>query len=251
MGLLLAGLLAAFMSNFAATLNAAPAYIVNDIYKRFMNPNSPAQTQVRLSRVWSVVVLAVGIIAGMLANRLTDVMMWIVGALYGGYVMANLLKWVWWRFNGYGYFIGMLTGIISAMIVPSVIGQVEGFSVNALYTFPIILVLSIIGCLAGTFMSPPEDTETLKKFYKNVRPWGFWGPIRDEVMKEDAKFVPNGDFGRDCVNVAVGIIWQMTLVTLPIYIVLRQWNWVGGIFVLLVVTSTILKFNWYDKLEKV
>ena len=59
-GLLLAGLLAALMSNFAATLNAAPAYIVNDIYKRFMNPNSPAQTQVRLSRIWSVVVLAVG-----------------------------------------------------------------------------------------------------------------------------------------------------------------------------------------------
>ena len=42
----------------------------------------------------------------------------------------------------------------------------------------------------------------------------------------------------------------MTLVTLPIYIVLRDWNWVGGIFVLLVATSTFLKFNWYDKLEK-
>ena len=45
-------------------------------------------------------------------------MMWIVGALYGGYVMANVLKWYWWRFNGYGYFWGMMTGIISAMIVP-------------------------------------------------------------------------------------------------------------------------------------
>jgi len=249
-GLLLAGLLAAFMSNFAATLNAAPAYIVNDIYKRFMNPNSPAQTQVRMSRIWSVVVLAVGILAGMLANRLTDVMMWIVGALYGGYVMANLLKWVWWRFNGYGYFIGMLTGIIGAMIVPSVMQAILGYSVNPLYTFPIILVLSIIGCLAGTYLNPPEDAETLKKFYKNVRPWGFWGPIREQVMREDPAFVPNGDFGRDCLNVAVGIVWQLTLVTLPIYIVLRQWQWVTGIFLLLVATSTVLKFNWYDKLEK-
>ena len=249
-GLLLAGLLAAFMSNFAATLNAAPAYIVNDIYKRFINPDSTPHTQVRLSRLWSVIVLAVGIVAGLLTNRITDVMMWIVGALYGGYVMANVLKWIWWRFNGYGYFYGMLAGIVSAMIVPALIEKFEGHSVNALYTFPIILVISIIGCLLGTLMSKPEDEDTLKKFYKNVRPWGFWGPIRAKVMQEDSTFQPNGDFGRDCINVAVGIVWQMTLVMLPIYIVLREWNWVGGIFVLLAATSTFLKFNWYDKLEK-
>ncbi len=250
-GLLLAGLLAAFMSNFAATLNAAPAYIVNDIYKRFMNPNSSAQTQVRLSRIWSVIVLATGILFGLLTTRITDVMMWIVGALYGGYVMANVLKWIWWRFNGYGYFYGMLAGIVSAMIMPVLGEKVLGHSVNALYLFPVILVLSIIGCVLGTFWSKPEDEDTLKKFYKNVRPWGFWGPIRDKVMREDPAFKPNGDFGRDCLNVIVGIVWQLTMVTLPIYIVLRQWNWVGLILVLFVATSTILKFNWYDKLEKV
>jgi SSS family solute:Na+ symporter len=249
-GLLLAGLLAAFMSNFAATLNAAPAYIVNDIYKRFMNPNSSARDQVRLSRLWSVIVLITGILAGMLTNRLTDVMMWIVGALYGGYVMANVLKWIWWRFNGYGYFYGMSSGIVGAMIVPAVTEKYLGHSVNALYTFPVILLLSIIGCLVGTFLGKPDDEETLKQFYKNVRPWGLWGPIRDKVLQEDRTFLPNGDFGRDCLNVLVGIVWQMTLVTLPIYIVLRQWRWVAGIFVLLVATSMILKSNWYDKLEK-
>src|ERR1035437_7077679 len=186
-GLLLAGLLAAFMSNFAATLNAAPAYIVNDIYKRFINPDSTPHTQVRLSRIWSVVVLAVGIVAGLLTNRITDVMMWIVGALYGGYVMANVLKWIWWRFNGYGYFAGMLAGIISAMIVPALVEKIMGYSVNALYLIPIILVPSIIGCVLGTFLSQPEDEATLKNFYKNVRPWGFWGPIRAKVMEEDPR----------------------------------------------------------------
>ena len=118
-GFLLAGLLAAFMSNFAATINAAPAYIVNDIYKRFINPDSPAaRRDVRLSRSRRVAVLVVGILFGLLTTRITDVMMWIVGALYGGYVMANVLKWYWWRFNGYGYFWGMVAGIVSAMFVP-------------------------------------------------------------------------------------------------------------------------------------
>ena len=51
-------------------------------------------------------------------------------------------------------------------------------------------------------------------------------------------------------NVAVGIVWQLSLVALPIYIVLRNWPVAGGIFAVLLVTSTIMKFNWYDKLEK-
>jgi solute:Na+ symporter, SSS family len=256
-GLLLAGLIAAFMSNFAATLNAAPAYIVNDIYKRFINPNSSAKTQVRLSRIWSVIVLAVGILFGLLTTRITDVMMWIVGGLYGGYVMANVLKWIWWRFNGYGYFWGMMAGILSAMLIPEspVFGGFAkmylGHSVsNTLYLFPIILLISIIGCVLGTLWSEPEEEDTLKKFYKNVRPWGFWGPIRNQVIRDDPAFKPNGDFGRDCLNVIVGIIWQLTMVTMPIYIVLRQWNWVALIVVLFLTTSAILKFNWYDKLEK-
>ena len=250
-GLLLAGLIAAFMSNFAATLNAAPAYLVNDIYKRFINPGSTPRTDVFLSRVASVIVLAVGILFGLLTNRITDVMMWIVGALYGGYVMANVLKWIWWRFNGYGYFYGMLAGILSAMIVPPAYEKIVGHAVsNQLYLFPIILLISIIGCLLGTYMSEPEDEEILKSFYKNVRPWGFWDPIRDKVMREDPSFTPNGDFGRDCVNVAVGIVWQLSMVTMPIYIVLREWNWVALILVLFIATSAILKFNWYDKLEK-
>jgi solute:Na+ symporter, SSS family len=250
-GLLLAGLLAAFMSNFAATLNAAPAYLVNDIYKRFINPNSAPKTDVFLSRVASVVVLAVGILFGLLTNRITDVMMWIFGALYGGYVMANVLKWIWWRFNGYGYFWGLLAGILSAMITPAAYEKIMGHVVsNQLYLFPIILAVSIVGCMLGTFLSAPEDDETLKKFYKNVRPWGFWGPIREKVMKEDSSFKPNGDFGRDCINVIIGIVWQLTMVIMPIYIVLRQWNRVAAIVGLFAVTSAFLKFTWYDKLEK-
>jgi hypothetical protein len=99
-------------------------------------------------------------------------------------------------------------------------------------------------------MSPAEDEEVLKKFYKTVNPWGWWGPIRDKVMREDPSFVPNRDAGHDMANVAVGIVWQLCLVTLPIYIVLKQWAWSGGILALLVATSVYMKFNWYDRLEK-
>ena len=142
--------------------------------------------------------LAVGILFGLLTTRITDVMMWIVGALYGGYVMANVLKWYWWRFNGYGYFWGMMAGILSAMFAPGVAKIILGHSVsNTLYLFPFIFGISVIGSLLGTLLTPPEDDAVLKTFYKNVNPWGVWGPIREKVMREDPAFKPNPNFRRD------------------------------------------------------
>ncbi len=250
LGLLLAGLLAALMSNFAATLNAAPAYIVNDIYKRFFNPTMAPKAQVQWSRITSVIVLVIGVLFGALTTSITEVMMWIVGGLYGGYVMANVLKWYWWRFNGQGYFWGMMAGLLSAMFMPG-LATLAGFHVaNTLYLFPGILFCSVTGCLLGTWLTKPEDDAILKKFYQTVNPWGAWGPIREKVLAENPAFRPNPDFFKDTINVIVGILWQLSLTALPIYIVLREWSWAGGIAVILVVTSVFLKFNWYDKLEK-
>jgi Na+/proline symporter len=257
-GLLLAGLLAAFMSNFAATINAAPAYLVNDIYKRFINPNSSGQRDIWLSRAASLLVLAVGIVFGLLANNITEVMMWIVGALYGGYVMANVLKWIWWRFNGYGYFWGMMAGIVGAMVVPELVPKIapllftpETAAIvvsNPIYAFPALLVLSLTGCLLGTYLGDPEETSILTHFYRTTKPWGWWGPIRDIVVNEDPAFRPNRDFLKDSVNVLVGIVWQLCLTALPIFIVLREWQWIGYTVVTLTVTTAFIKFNWYDKL---
>ena len=249
-GFLLAGLIAAFMSNFAATINAAPAYLVNDIYKRFINPNTTGKAEVAMSRVASVAVLVVGILFGLLTTRITDVMMWIVGALYGGYVMANVLKWYWWRFNGHGYFWGMMAGILSAMFVPELAGLLKIKVANSLYFFPVIFGFSVVGCLLGTYFGKPEEEAVLKSFYKTVNPWGAWGPIRAAVMREDPNFKPNLNFGRDSTNVGVGIVWQLCLTALPIYVVLQHWSWVGGIVVVLAITTVFIKFNWYDKLEK-
>jgi SSS family solute:Na+ symporter len=90
----------------------------------------------------------------------------------------------------------------------------------------------------------------LLKFYSTVNPWGFWGPIREKVSQQDPSFRPNPDFLKDAANVAVGIVWQLCLTALPIYIVLREWTWAGVIVLALTATSVFLKFNWYDKLEK-
>jgi solute:Na+ symporter, SSS family len=253
LGFLMAGLLAAFMSNFAATVNAAPAYIVNDIYKRFVNPHASDRKYVKLSYWASILVVIVGISVGFIVTSINDVVLWITAALWGGYTASNVLKWYWWRFNGYGYFWGMVAGIAAALILPffshTFIGQyplTNNFSMNA---FPIILFVSIIGCILGTLLTKPEDDETLKHFYKNVRPWGFWKPVYKMVLKDDPNFEPNRDFPRDMFNVVIGICWQSALVAFPIFLVLRYWTPFFIALGIILVTSAILKLNWWNKLK--
>jgi Na+/proline symporter len=246
-GLLLAGLLAAFMSTFAATVNAGPAYIVNDIYKRFINPTASNKLQIRMSYATSVLVVAVGIVFGFLTESITNVTLWIVGGLYGGYVAANLLKWHWWRFNGFGFFFGMIIGTLGALVVPPIVGYFWP-GTNTLYAFPSIFLFSVLGCFLGTLLSKPEDEEILKDFYKTVRPWGFWKPILEKIKAEDPGFEPDTGCGRHWFNVTVGIIWQVTLVTLPIYIVIQNPRGIAGTLVVLVATTLILKKSWFDHL---
>jgi SSS family solute:Na+ symporter len=249
LGLLIAGLLAAFMSNFAATVNAAPPYIVNDIYRRFINPHASERTYVRLSYAASLGVVILGVAVGWFVESINSVIQWITAALWGGYTAANVLKWYWWRFNGFGYFWGMVAGI-GASLVLAAATALGWTSISALDAFPAILLVSLLGCYAGTLLTPPEDEAVLKSFYRQVRPWGFWGPILAKVRQEDPGFERNKDFGRDLFNIVVGIAWQSSLVMIPIFLVIRKFEAALAAVAVVVVTSLVLKLTWYDNLDK-
>jgi SSS family solute:Na+ symporter len=243
MGLFLAGLLAAFMGTFAATVNAAPAYLINDIYLKYINPKAERRQLINYSYLISVGVVVISTLIGSYVMSINEVIQWIVSALYGGYIAANVLKWHWWRFNGHGYFWGMAAGILASMIFPVIFK-----GVLPLYYFPLTFAVSIIGSLAGTYAAPATDDHTLKNFYRKVRPWGFWKPIHDKVVAEDPSFEGNRNFKRDMTNVVVGIIWQTSLTVFPIYIILREGLPFMTTVVILLITTFILKKNWYDKL---
>ena len=257
LGILMAGLIASFMSNFAATVNAAPAYIVNDIYKRYINPNAEPKKYVRMSYITSVLVVIVGVSVGFFVESINQVVIWITSALYGGYTASNVLKWYWWRFNGHGYFWGMLSGILTSLVLllldsVNMIPFLHNWPLEnnlSMNSFPVIFVVSIIGCLVATWLTKPESDETLIKFYTTVRPWGFWKPVLEKVKAQNPSFQPNKDFKRDIFNIAVGIVWQITLMAFPVFLVIKEWSALIITLIILVITTIILKFTWWDKLE--
>ncbi|MDK2840669.1 MAG: solute:Na+ symporter, family [Anaerophaga sp.] len=249
-GLLLAGLLAAFMGTFAAFINAAPAYLVNDLYKKYLNPGASDKKLVRYSYMSSFLLVLIGVTFGLFARSLNSLTLWITSSLYGGYAAANVLKWIWWRFNGMGYFYGMLGGLVASVIVPPTVRIFVPGAID-IYMYPLVLLISMGASVLGTLLTRPEDMKTLKKFYRQTKPWGFWEPVKRAVMKEDPSFVPNKDFKRDAFNVVVGITWQMSMVVLPLYFLSGEYTsaWVSlGVFI---GTTVLLKFFWYDHIKNI
>jgi SSS family solute:Na+ symporter len=246
-GLLLSGLLAAFMSTFSATLNAGGAYLVNDLYKRYVKKDASARHYVVASYVAQIAILALGFAFGLMASSVNQVTQWIVNGLWGGYTAANVLKWHWYRLNGFGYFWGMVAGIASALVVPS---HFPSSGLGSLATFPIIAGVSALACVVGSLLTAPEEDEILLKFYTQVRPWGFWGPIHELAARKDPSFERNKGFRRDMVNCAVAIVWQIPLWTIPVYVVFRDMKGLWISLLVLLATSVFLKKNWLDKFEK-
>lgn len=243
LGLVLTGLLGAFMGTFSGTVNAAQAYIVNDIYLKYINPGATTKKIISMNYLTGIIVVAVGVTLGFFAKDVNSVLQWIVSGLYGGYIAANVLKWYWWRFNANGFFYGMVTGVAGALAFSRLFSGIE-----FLYYFPVLFALSVAGCLIGTYTAPPADASVLKKFYSTVRPWGFWKPVHEQVMKEDPSFRPNKRFGLDMFNVALGIVAQLGLTILPMYLVLGMKLPLLITVLLLAVILLILKRTWWNKL---
>ena len=200
-----------------------------------------------------------GILIGWYVSSVNNVVIWIVTSLWGGYTASNVLKWYWWRFNGYGYFWGMVVGITSSLTIPALLTRIEplqafarqhSMNLEVSVGFGLVFALSLIGCIAGTLLTAPEDDEVLKDFYRRVRPWGFWGPILKKVQQQDPAFQRNQDFWRDMFNIAVGMVWQIALVALPIYIVTWRLRYAAISLAIVAVTSVILKFAWYDHIKE-
>ncbi len=248
MGLVLTGLLGAFMGTFSGTLNAAQAYLVNDIYLKYVNPEASNRKIIGMNYFAGLAVVTTGIVLGLFVKDVNTVLQWIVSGLYGGYVAANMLKWHWWRFNASGFYWGMLSGILPAiaLAVLKSLGLLHG---PDLYYWPALFLLSMAGSVIGSYATPPTDNATLTAFYRNVRPWGSWRPVHELVLKEDPGFTGNTNFRRNLFNIVLGIIGQLCLTLLPMYIVLWLKAPLLLTVALLLIIILTLKKTWWDRLN--
>jgi len=242
-GLLVAGLISAAMSTFDSTVNAGAAYWVKDIYQYLINPNASEKQLVRHSR-WSslgIVLLGVGLMYAFVS--INDVWGWLTMGLSAGLMLPQLIRWYWWRFNGYGFagstLVGMLLAFGQKIFFPE-LGEMAGFAIISLGT--------LFSAISITLMTSATADATLAKFYEVTRPFGFWGRVRSQLSTSVTASVKQEN-RRDLRALCVAIPWQLTLFLTPMVMMTKQWTAFFGLLGLLIVLSVALYFVWYRHLS--
>ena len=257
-GLMLAALISAGMSTVDTTVNSCAAYYVKDIHEPFINPKASAKELAIAGYVVSFLILFIGGILGIYAVNIESVWAWIIMGLFVGTLPPNILKWFWWRFNGWGYAGGCGFGLLAAittrlpffdtlLTTVTEISPVLGH--RDILSFSFVFIIAAVGTVICALLSKPTDMETLKTFYKQTRPFGFWGPVRDQV---DGALVRHAkrEGRRDLLLLPVAFVWHFSLFNIWPCVIFKLWDYVAILASIIAVSAILLWKFWYKNLGR-
>jgi SSS family transporter len=173
-GLLFVTFLAAFMSTLSTQLNWGASYLMNDIYRRFIKTDASESHYILIARLCT---LMLAVLAGYFAFYITNIgKAWIfLWAMSAGVGLVLILRWFWWRINAWSEISALAASLLTILIL-FIYTKSQGVSLELKHQI-IVVPVSIITWIVVTFLTKPESNDTLGKFYKRVRPWGWWEPV--------------------------------------------------------------------------
>ena len=187
LGLVLAALIAAFMSTISTHLNWGASYLVNDFYRRFLHPTATEKECVAAGRITTFILMALAALTALLMQNALQIFDFIL--MFGaGTGLIFLLRWFWWRINAWSEIAAMFSsGIISFLFV---IGNAYPSDWPPYLRFPLVVLITTIIWLLVTFLTQPESKQTLRKFYQRIQPGGKgWKAVVDEARNDGENIV--------------------------------------------------------------
>jgi Na+/proline symporter len=225
LGLVVASLLAAFMSTVSTLINWSASYMTNDLYARFMRPHASQKELVTAARVASVLVTAIAGITAFYAENITTVYRLIL-AVGTGPGLVLILRWYWWRINAWAELAAMLAGFIVGLLTSIDMGafslRIDDFGLRLMVTAAITLVVWVPIML----LTKPESDEKLDAFYYRVRPGGpGWKRQRERTGAPPAQ-----DLAKDLQRVCAGLFLLFGLMFGTGGLLFQRW---GNAFIML------------------
>lgn len=247
-GFMLAALLSGFLATFSSTINGGAAYLVKDIYQRYVNPQAGQRALIRASYVASALLIVIGLVIARFGTSINTAFMWIFGTLAAGILPANVLRWYWWRLNGWGYAAGIFGGMLLSL------GQVFGdtylwHTPLPLYIgFPVIALASSVISIVVALLTKPTDESTLARFYETVQPAGAWGRVKASVLSANPQFRREAPFARDALNTLLSLVAICALYVGTLYLILHRYGVASACFGTTLAIAVVLFFTWYRNL---
>jgi SSS family solute:Na+ symporter len=202
-GLMVASLLAAFMSTIDTQLNWGASYLVNDLYKRFIRREAPPRHYVNVSRVAMLLLIVLGALTAWNMDSIAGAWIYLM-VLTAGAGFVGLLRWYWWRVNAWSEISALTSSLVIAnanlvfialhwlgLLSDRGLERVEWFYSSELYTVRLLMIIIVCTCVwvVVTYLTSPVPRDHLEGFYRRVRPAGWWKPIADacpDVPREHA-----------------------------------------------------------------
>ncbi|MBU2929117.1 sodium:solute symporter family protein [Winogradskyella psychrotolerans] len=194
LGLVLASLIAAYMSTISTQLNWGSSYIVYDFYKQQINPKASEKRLVAVGRISTVVLMVFSAVLALLlqnALQLFDLLL-VFGAGTG---LIFILRWFWWRINAWSEITAMFaSGIISILLKLTPLGTYlfapETGVFEDYWEYPFVVLVTTVIWLLATYMTQPESKEVLQSFYKKIQPGGpGWKKVVREAEAENIQII--------------------------------------------------------------
>jgi Na+/proline symporter len=179
LGIVVASLVAAFMSTVSTSINWGASYLTNDLYLRFLKPQATQAELVLVGRIASAIVTVIGAIAAFYAKDVATVFRLVI-AIGTGPGLVLILRWFWWRINAAAELAAMVTGFIIGLLT-SVYPEINQFFPDFGIRLMFISVVTAIVWITVMLLTPPESDETLENFYRRVRPGGGGWKYQEET----------------------------------------------------------------------
>jgi solute:Na+ symporter, SSS family len=242
-GLVIAGLLAAFMSTFSSTVNSGASFLVRDIWGVLINRNPTHRQAMRASYIATLAIVLGGLAIGFQGESIHQIWGWMMMALGAGVIVPNVLRWYWWRLNGWGYATGTLAGMALSVL------QLLDPDLKVWVVFPIIVGTSLVVSIVVSWLTAPVSSAVLTEFFCTVRPFGLWQPVRKDCGLSESQLRSASESPiLTIVNVAVAMVVITCAYLAPMYLV-GHWH-THALACLALATAGIvaLKYTWYNHL---
>ncbi|MEE2953873.1 MAG: sodium:solute symporter family protein [Bacteroidota bacterium] len=243
-GLVLASLIAAYMSTISTHLNWGASYLVHDFYQQQINPDASEKELIFIARLITVILMILSASTALVLTNALQLFDFIL--MFGaGTGLIFILRWFWWRINAWSEITAMLvSGIVSIIFSINYVAEflfgIQGL-MPAYMKFPVIVLITTFFWILVMYLTPPDNNDTLLNFYKKVNPGGpGWDIIvNNNNLKKSKWSLPSGLF---LMTLAIFIIYCLLFATGSFI----YGNYFIGtvLLVIVIVTSCLLKKKW-------
>lgn len=241
-GLIVVAMFAAMMSCKNGLVNGACAFLVRDIYQNFLRPKASNRELIGASYVSTLAVVLAGFFIGVATDSINDLWGWIAMGLSAGQLAPGMLRLYWWRCNAWGCIAGMAIGAVTAILQRLYLPHMSE---------PMQFILSgsasFGGTILGSLLTAPTEAGVLKNFYHKTRPFGLWGPVRQEIAG-DARAAIDRENRNDMIAVPFVLLWQVTLFLLPMQLVVKSYDSFFYTLPLFLIGTVGMFFFWWRPL---